>query len=132
MGGNPMRVGTVLAGLALATALVVMTAAAEAAPQVSVVASGLDSPRGVALSRGDVLVGEAGHGGDVCIPNPIFGTNCIGLSSQISTVNPRTGAHHPIIAGLFSSLLGGSEALGVDGISARGNQILAILAEYPQ
>jgi hypothetical protein len=86
----------------------------------------------VALRQSNVLVGEAGHGGDVCIPNPIFGTNCIGLSSQISEVDPRTGVHRPVVSGLFSSLLGGSESLGVSGLAVRKNSILAILGEYPQ
>ena len=126
-----MRVLSMIAVLAVALGLVIVTPASGAV-QVTVVASGFDSPRGVAVSGGDVLVGEAGHGGDVCIPNPIFGTNCIGLTSQISEVDPRTGSHHPLISGLFSSLLGGTESLGVDGIAVRGDKVLAIFGEYPQ
>jgi hypothetical protein len=121
-----------LVGVLAAAAAVLVAAPAAASGQVTVVAAGLDSPRGVALSRGDVLVGEAGHGGDVCIPNPIFGSECIGLSSQISVVDPRTGTHHPLVSGLFSTLLGGAETLGVDGIAVRDGQVLAILGEYPQ
>src|SRR5713226_9852354 len=79
----------------------VSSAAASPSVQVSVVAAGFDSPRGVAISDGHILVGESGHGGDVCIPSP-YGPNCIGLSSQISVVDPRGGAHHPLVSGLFS------------------------------
>ena len=103
-------------------------APASAATGVSVVTAGLDSPRGVALSHGDVLVAEAGHGGDICIPNAIFGTNCIGLNSQISVVEAGSGEHHPLISHLFSSLLRSAETLVVSGIATRGDSVLAILA----
>jgi hypothetical protein len=126
-----MRSLALIPALVVAAALVMVTPVVGAA-QVTVVASGLDSPRGVALSRGDALVAEAGHGGDVCIPNAIFGTNCMGMTSQISEVNLRTGAHRPVVSGLFSSLLGGSESLGVSGIDVRNNKILAIVGQYPQ
>jgi hypothetical protein len=114
----------------LAAAVTVLVAApASAGARVTVVAAGLDSPRGVAISQGNVLVGEAGHGGDVCMPSS-EGANCVGLSSQISVVDPRTGNHHPLVSGLFSS--GGAEVIGVDGIAVRGGKVLAILGEYPQ
>src|SRR5437660_12508218 len=118
----------------VATSVVVLAAApVSAIGQVTVVATGLDSPRGVAASEGRVLVAEAGHGGDVCMQvGPPFGTNCLGLTSQISVVNPRTGQHHALVSGLFSSVLGGSEAIGVDGISVRGGRTLGILGEFPQ
>jgi len=74
-----------------------VSAAAAASVQVSVVASGFDSPRGVAISDGHILVAESGHGGDVCIPSP-YGPNCIGLSSQISVVDPRGGESLPRVS----------------------------------
>jgi len=126
-----MRFLSVIPALVVALVLVLATPAAGAV-QVSVVASGFDSPRGVAVLGDDVLVGEAGHGGDVCIPNPIFGTNCIGTTAQISRVDLPDGAHRPLISGLFSSLLGGAETLGVSGIAVRGDKVLAIMGEYPQ
>src|SRR5439155_11415059 len=102
--------------------------AAAVAPsvQVSVVAAGFDSPRGVAISDGHILVGESGHGGDVCIPSP-YGPNCIGLSSQISVVDARTGAHQPLVSGLFSSIFGAVGPIGIEGISVRHEKVLAIL-----
>lgn len=126
-----LRVLAVLPACVMALVLV-MVAPASGAVQVSVQATGLDSPRAVAVLGDDVLVAEAGHGGDVCMPVPVFGTDCIGLTSQISRVDVPSGMHRPMVSGLFSSLLGGSEALGVDGIAVRGGQVLAILGEYPQ
>src|SRR5450432_979834 len=93
----------------------ISAAAASSSVQVSVLAAGFDSPRGVAISDGRILVGESGHGGDVCIPS-IYGPNCIGLSSQISVVDATTGAHHPLVSGLFSSVFGAVGPIGVEGI----------------
>jgi len=104
----------------------VVAAAPSPSVQVSVVAAGFDSPRGVAVSDGHILVGESGHGGDVCIPSP-YGPNCIGLSSQISVVDPSGGAHHPLVSGLFSSVFGAVGPIGVEGISVRHEKVLAIL-----
>src|SRR5262245_43827827 len=41
-------------------------ASPSASAQVTVAAAGFDSPRGVAVTRGKILVAESGHGGDVC------------------------------------------------------------------
>jgi hypothetical protein len=123
--------GLVALALFLAsTALVGSVAAAStsASAQVTVVASGFDNPRGVAVSDNRILVAESGHGGDVCIASP-YGPNCIGLTSQISVVDPTTGRHHPLVAGLFSSILGAVGPIGVEGISVRNNQVLAVLGQ---
>ena len=68
-----------------------------AASTVTQVASGLDSPRGIGFYHGRMLVAEAGHGSDSC-----SGIPCVGATSQISWVNSRTGAHTPLVTGLFS------------------------------
>src|SRR5579859_430141 len=107
-----------------------VSAAAAASVQVSVVAAGFDSPRGVAISDGHILVAESGHGGDVCIPSP-YGPNCIGLTSQISVVDTTTGAHHPLVSGLFSTIFGAVGPIGVEGISVRHEKVLAILGLNP-
>jgi hypothetical protein len=125
-----MRVLSLVAILAVAVTVLVAAPASAAAP-VTVVAAGLDSPRGVAVSRGKVLVGEAGHGGDVCAPGP-EGSNCVGLSSRISVVDPGTGHHHPLVSGLFSASMGEAETIGVSGIAVRGGEVLAVLGAYPQ
>ncbi|HEV2476641.1 MAG TPA: ScyD/ScyE family protein, partial [Candidatus Dormibacteraeota bacterium] len=53
---------------ALAVVVAMLPSQAAAAPTVSVVTSGLDSPRGVAFFHGKLVVGEAGHGGSLCVP----------------------------------------------------------------
>lgn len=54
--------------------------------EVSVIASGLDNPRGLALSqRGDLYIAQAGRGGDgPCILAPEGGLACLGATGKIS------------------------------------------------
>ena len=116
-------------------ALVPTPAAAAGAP--TLVASGFDSPRGVAFFKGRLVVGEAGHGGTNCIPasaqNPL---TCFGRTSQISWVKTTTGTHSTLVAHLFSVAEfrgpGPGEALGVDGISSGNGKLMAILGVFPQ
>lgn len=117
-------------------ALVPAPAAAAGAP--TLVASGFDSPRGVAFFKHKLVVGEAGHGGKNCIPasgpqNPL---TCFGRTSQISWVNTTTGTHSTLVDHLFSVAEfrepGQGEALGVDGISARDGRLMAIVGVFPQ
>ncbi len=124
-----------LAALA-ATALIVPSAAvtATAGPdhhprKVTTVATGLDSPRGVAFLRdGTLVVAEAGHGGDVCLP----GMGCLGLTGQVSAVNRKTGSHRPLVSHLASFTDPEGGAVGIDGLSARGHRFLGIMGIYPQ
>jgi hypothetical protein len=104
----------------------VAAASTSGRPRISVVAAGFDNPRGVAVSDGRVLVGESGHGGDVCLPS-IYGPNCVGLNSQISAVDPNTGRHHPLVSGLFSTIFGAVGPIGIEGISIRHGSVMAIL-----
>jgi hypothetical protein len=131
-----------------AVCVLVVTAMASAgrsrsgAWSVSVVASGLDAPRGLALlSDGTLLVTEAGHAGDVCRPDSERGqafTHCLGTSSQISKIDLGSGAHTPIISGLFSSATLG--VVGIDGIAAQSGRkpgsttgkLFALVGEAPQ
>jgi hypothetical protein len=121
--------------LACSLVLVVATGAgARAGWTKTTVASGLDSPRGLAfLPNGTILVAESGHGGDVCKSETNGGqtiNHCIGTTSQLSSVNLVSGAHTPIMAGLFSSSVLG--VTGADGLAVRGGQVLTAMAEYPQ
>ena len=100
---------------------------AVAASTVTLVASGLDSPRGIAFYHGRMLVAEAGHGADSC-----SGIPCVGTTSQISWVNRSTGASTPLVTGLFSVSLGPEGSLGVSGLSVRGGKIFAALGATPQ
>ncbi|HEX7264992.1 MAG TPA: ScyD/ScyE family protein [Candidatus Dormibacteraeota bacterium] len=113
----------------LATALVValLPSPAAAAPNVSLVATGLDSPRGIAFVGRSAVVAEAGHGSDNpadCFPGG-FGNICIGNTSQISWVNTATGAHSVLAKGFFSISLGQEGTIGVSGLSVRGGKIYA-------
>jgi hypothetical protein len=102
---------------------------AGGAATVAPVASGLDSPRGLAfLPNGTLAVAEAGHGGDVCFLNG----PCIGTSGQISTINRATGSHTPLVSGLFSALEPEGGSIGVDGLSSQGGRLLAIMGAFPQ
>src|SRR5579871_6046001 len=100
----------------------VATASPSASAQVTVVAAGFDNPRGVAVSDGHILVGESGHGGDVCISSP-YGPNCVGITSQISVVDPNTGGHHPLVSGLFSTIFGAVGPIGVEGLSIQHDRV---------
>lgn len=119
-------------GFALAVASVCVLglfAGSAAAATVTPVASGLDSPRGVAfLPNGMLVVSEAGHGGDVCVPDG----PCFGLTSQVSQVNPTTGAHTPLVSGLFSLFDPEGGALGVDDVATQGGRLLGIEGVFPQ
>src|SRR5260370_17850361 len=94
---------TLAAILFMAVGTLVPTPAAAASGPPTLVASGFDSPRGVAFFKGKLVVGEAGHGGTNCIPasgqNPL---TCFGRTSQISWVNTVTGAHSTLLHHLSS------------------------------
>ena len=123
----------VLVLLALGLGLALLPSPVAASGSVTTVATGLDSPRGIAFYHGKMLVAEAGHGGSDCFtppgnPFPI----CIGNSSQISWVNPATHGHTPFVTGLFSVSLGPEGVLGVSGLSVSDGRILAQISSTPQ
>src|ERR1700704_423880 len=98
---------SVLAVLVTALAPV---ASVAAAPNVTVVTSGLQGPRSVAFIDGRAVVSESGTGGPDCLDN-----TCIGKTSQVTWVDTRTGAHK-LLAGGFFSLANPEEQLGVSGL----------------
>jgi hypothetical protein len=96
-----------LARAAAAATAVAMAIAAPAAAHekgVEVVASGLDSPRGLELVHGKLLVTEAGHGGaGPCVPGPEpMTTFCFGLSGGVSVVDPWGHWQKRVLQGLPS------------------------------
>jgi hypothetical protein len=116
-----------LALLGVASVLALLPSSAVAAPTVSLVASGLDSPRGIAFIGSKAVVSEAGHGSDSladCFTTG-FGTTCVGNTSKISWVNIKTGAHSTLAKGFFSISLGTTGAIGVSGLSYRGGKLYA-------
>src|ERR1041384_4251628 len=106
------RFAAVLAGALAATPLA--PALANAAPMnnrpwVTVVARGLDNPRGVAVgANGAVLVAEAGRGGrsERCLDSPEGGKVCLGFTGGITAVRQQgqrgTWAQRRIVGGLPS------------------------------
>jgi hypothetical protein len=115
--------------------LVPTSASASVAGTPTLVAGGLDSPRGVEFLRGKLMVAEAGHGGKNCIAGTP--TICFGRTSQISRVNTATGTHVAIVDHLFSAdeFFGPNDPgspLGVSGISAHDGKLMAILGVFPQ
>src|SRR5579862_2367898 len=95
--------GSLAAAMALTIGLGTGTAARGTSWTVTPLATGLDSPAGLALtSSGALLVAEGGHGGDVCTPAGALGQRCLGTTGQISKVDVATGAHTPLVTGLYS------------------------------
>jgi len=125
--------GTVL--LILCTALATLAGSASGAStawKLTPVTTGLDSPRGLAFTAdGNLLVAEAGHGGDVCVPSPL-GPHCTGLTSQISTVDTTSGTHTPLVTGLYSRSVQMEGITGIDGIAVNGGRTLGAITAYPQ
>jgi len=120
--------------LAIASVAALLPIPVGAAPTVTTVTTGLDSPRGIAFFHGKLVVGEAGHGGSDCfaIPGAPPGFSiCIGGTSQISWVNRSNGTHTPLVSGLFS-IMAGPEALGVSGLSASDDRLLVQIGFTPR
>jgi hypothetical protein len=121
-----------VAAVAAVAALAGSASARTSAWTVTPVASGLDSPRGLAFEpNGTLLVAESGHGGDVCTQSA-EGPLCLGLTSQISKVDPKTGAHTPLVTGLYSRNAAMEGITGVDGIAAQGGRLVGAMTLYPQ
>ena len=120
---------SLMAAVALGVLALLPVPAAANAATVSVLASHLDSPRGVALYRGKLLVGEAGHGGSACVGAL---PTCLGLTGQVSSVNLRNGSHTPLVSNLISVSLGPEGTVGVSGLSVRDGRILVIIGAAPQ
>jgi hypothetical protein len=129
MGLRRRHLFALLAALAVPAAMLPSPAAAATW---STVATGLDSPRGVAFAGDRLLVAEAGHGGAACFDGgPGAGLVCIGPSGRISWIN--NGAPTPLVTGLFSETArGGFDSEGPSGLSVNEGRILAQIATPPQ
>lgn len=130
MGLNRRHFLALLGALAVPMALLPSPAAASATW--TTVATGLDSPRGVAFVDGKLLVAEAGHGGTACFDGgPGAGVVCIGASGRISRI--VNGQPVPLVTGLFSETArGGFDSEGPSGLSVNEERILAQIATPPQ
>lgn len=129
--------------LAVASAVILSALAqgapAAAAPDVTVLYTGLSNPRGLAFDRDGVLyVTEAGRGADgaanpVCLPRP-QGIGCLGATGSLARLD-RDGTLTRVLTGL-PSLAGpdGTEAIGPDDIAfhRNGRSLMTVgLSESP-
>ena len=124
---RPRRVALAIVVVAGASALTTIGLASKgaAAPTVTVVADGLNNPRGLAFDQnGHLWVAEAGTGGSTCIPTPGAPTNptCFGLTGSIDRID-GSGATRIFTRIASMAANTGSEATGADGISVYGGQI---------
>ncbi|MEV8438122.1 ScyD/ScyE family protein [Actinosynnema sp. NPDC051121] len=108
----------VLAAVGAVVAAVLAPATANA-ESTTVVAQGLDNPRGLAFdAHGDLYVAEAGRGGEgPCFPGPEGAEVCFGDSGAITRI--AGGAQSRVITGLPSiAARDGSGAIGPSDVDA--------------
>jgi hypothetical protein len=88
-------------------------------PNLTVVAQGLNNPRGVAVGAdGTIYIAEAGTGGNgTCVPGPEGGQVCFGTSGAVTKV--ANGTQSRLVSGLPS-------LAAADGTSASGPAAVAI------
>jgi hypothetical protein len=131
---RPHRAVVVCAAwLAATTALFVQSGpAAYAAPGVTVVAAGLDNPRGLAFDpHGNLYIAEAGHGGSIPLGEgpeggPVFG-GLTGGVSMVSSAHVVTGGTATRVVSGFVSVAGedGTAAEGMAAVATQGNRVYA-------
>src|SRR6266540_3696538 len=117
---SAVRRGRSLVLLAAVAALLVGATPASANPGVTVVASGLDNPRGLGFApNGALFVAEAGKGGaGPCNDGP-EGRVCFGASGAVTTV--LHGHQSRVLSGLPSLAdPDGSSAIGPSDVSFSG------------
>lgn len=120
--------GVLLSALALTAAAVGVAAApATADGHIRVVATGLDSPRGITVAaNGDLFVAEAGTGGDICVPPdaPAEEQVCLGETGAITRIS--AAGQQRVVAGLPSVEVGPDEVVGPSDVIATGGNKLTI------
>lgn len=125
------RTIAVLAAAVITTAMPASSLSARSSWTSTVIASGLDSPRGLAFApNGTLYVAEGGHGGDACNP---YGNNvmCIGTTGRISRID-ASGAVVPVVTGLYSRAVPNEGITSVDAVAAGGGELFATMTQFPQ
>jgi sugar lactone lactonase YvrE len=112
------RTGVVI-GVAMALGMA-LPATAQG-PTIEEVASGLASPRGVALGAdGTIYVAEAGAGGEApCVVHPELGNMCFGASGAITAI--VDGVATRVVEGLPSGLTDNGEVIGPSDVTVDGD-----------
>ena len=119
----PLRKRYMFVLLAVLTTALAPAAAVGAAPDVTVVTSGLQGPRSVVFIGERAVVSESGTGGPDCFQS-FLGEACVGKTSQVTWVNTKTGAHTVLADGFFSQA-DAQEQLGVSGLAVLGHTLYA-------
>lgn len=122
-----------MARLAFLLAALLAASASYAAPQVDVIATGLNNPRGLAFApNGQLYVTEAGSGGNGrCLVLADGRTACYGETGAITRVDPRGVAPPKRVIGDLPSLATQPDGFGGTGpqniaFSARGEAAVAM------
>src|SRR3954469_1098515 len=122
-----------LAAVAVA-ALLAAAAAAGSPTTVSVYATGLHNPKGMAFGPDGVLyVAESGPPGKVKVPLPVNfgGSGPIGTRASVSRIRPGGGKAEPFITGLPNiGLYGGVEMLGAADVTFFHGQLYEVAAGH--
>lgn len=124
-------VSTVLTTSAVSTA----AGSATAARAVTVVASGLNNPRGLVFVNGVLYVAEAGAGGGACMKSayaePPGSEICYGATGALARI--VNGKAQTIVGNLASaSGPGGFAATGPDGLAAAGTTLYTPITYSPE
>ncbi|KJH73358.1 ScyD/ScyE family protein [Aliterella atlantica] len=84
----------------------------------SLVADGLDNPRGLSFGLdGALYVTEAGSGGTgACLPSPNGSDLCYGTSGAVTKIQPKSGTQERVLTNLPSLAAEGSSSFGAQDI----------------